>query len=78
MRDQSGLRRLLMRSSIAARMLQLLGLPNLLYQPKVCTNLEVTVMYMQEDAVGPLFVTAELVIDHYGFSNQPSIDLEEA
>jgi len=64
--------------SIAARMLQLMGLPTLLYQLMVCTSLEVTVLYRQVDAMGPLFVTAKLAIDHYGFSNQPSIDSEEA
>jgi len=34
--------------------------------------------YTQVDAMGPLFVTAKLVINHYGFSIQPSIDWEEA
>ena len=67
-----------MSTSIAARMLQLLGLPTLLFQPGVHTNLEVTLLYTQADAMGPLFVTAMLVIYHYGFSNQPSIDSEEA
>jgi len=33
-----------MSTSIAARMLQLLGLPTLLHQPKVHTNLEVTML----------------------------------
>lgn len=68
----------LMSTSIATRMLQLLGLPNLLYQPRVCTNLEVTMLYTQADMMGPLFVTAELAIDHFDFSNQTSIDSEEA
>ena len=63
-----------MSTSIAARMLQLLGLPTLPYQPGVRTNLEVRVLYTQADVMGPLF----LVIEHYGFSNQPSIDSEEA
>ena len=67
-----------MSTSIAARMLQLLELPTLLYQPRVHTNLEVTMLYAQVDVMGLLFVTAKLVIDHYGFSNQPSIDSEEA
>jgi len=67
----------LMSTSIAARLLQLLGLPTLLYQPGVCTKLEATTFYTQENARGPLFVTAEMAIDHYGFLNQPSIDLEE-
>jgi len=53
-----------MSTSIAARMLQLPGLPTLLYQPRVHTNLEVTVLYTQVDAMGPLFVTAELPIYH--------------
>ena len=66
-----------MSTSIVARMLQLLRLPTLLYQPGVHTNLEVIVLYTQVDAMGPLFVSTELVIDHYGFSNQPSIDSEE-
>jgi len=35
----------LMSTSIATRMLQLLGIPTLLYQPEVRTNLEVTVLY---------------------------------
>jgi len=69
---------LMMITSIAARMLQLLGLPTLIYQPGVRTNLEVTVLYTQADAMGPLFVTAKMAIDHYGFSNQPSIDSEKA
>lgn len=68
---------LLMSTSITARMLQLLGLPTLLYQPGVCTNLEVIVLYTKVDRMGPLFITIELEIDHYGFSNQPSIDSEE-
>ena len=67
-----------MSTSIVARMLQILGLPTLLYQPGFRTNLEVTVFYTQADAMGPLFVIAKLAIDHYGFSNQPSIDSEEA
>jgi len=67
-----------MSTSIVARMLQLLGLPTLLYQPRVRTNLEVTMLYTQVDAMGPLFVSAKLVIEHYGFSNQPSIDSKEA
>jgi len=67
-----------MSTSIAARMLQLLGLPTLLYQPGFHTNLEVTVLYTQVDAMGPLFVTAKLAIDHYGFSNQPCIDSKGA
>jgi len=37
--------------------------------------MEVTVLYMQEDVMDLLFVTAKLAIDHYGFSNHPSIDL---
>lgn len=66
-----------MSNSIAARMLQLLEIPNLFYQSEVHTSLEVTIRYTQVDAMGLLFVTAELAIDHYGFSNQPFIDLEE-
>jgi len=58
-------------------MLQLLGLPTLLYQPGVHTNLEVTMLYTQEDAMGPLFVIADLKIDQYGFLNQPSINSKE-
>jgi len=53
-----------MSTSIAARMLQLLGLLTLLYQPGVRTNLEVTVLYKKVNVMGPLFVTAKLVIDH--------------
>lgn len=67
-----------MSTSIAARMLQLLGIPTLPYEPKVHTNLEVTVFYTQVNVMGPLFVTAKLAIDQYGFSNQTSIVLEEA
>jgi len=59
----------MMSTSIAARMLQLLGLPTLLYQPRVHTHLDVTVLYTQEDVMCPLFVTTELAIDHYGLSN---------
>ena len=55
---------ILMSISIAARMLQLLGLPTLLYQPEVHTNLEVTVLYTQVNVMGLLFVTAKLAIDH--------------
>ncbi len=50
----------MMSTSIATRMLQLLGLPTLLHQPEVRTNLEVTVLYTQIDEMGPLFVIAEL------------------
>jgi len=53
------------------------GSPTVLYQPEVHTNVDVTVLYTQTYAMGPLFVTAELDIDHYGFSNQPSIDSDE-
>lgn len=67
----------LMSTSIVARMLQLLGLPTLLYQLGVSTNLEVIVLYTQEDVMGPIFIATELATDHYGFSNQPCIDLEE-
>jgi len=67
----------MMRTNIVARMLQFLGLPTLLYQLGVRTNLEVIVLYTQVDVMGLLFVIAELAIDHYGFSNQPSIDSEE-
>lgn len=55
---------LLMSTSIAARTLQLLELPTLLYQPGVHTNLEVTMLYRQVDAMDPLFFTTELAIDH--------------
>jgi len=44
-----------MRTSIAARMLQLLGLPTLLYQPGIRTNLEVTLMYTQVKVMVPPF-----------------------
>lgn len=54
---------IVMSTSTAARMLQLLGLPTLLYQPRVHTNLEVIVLYTQVDEMGPLFITTELVID---------------
>ena len=67
-----------MSTSISTRILQLLGLPTSLYQLEVHTNLEVTMLYTQVDAMGPLFVTAKVTIDHYGFSNQPSIASEEA
>lgn len=50
----------MMSTSITIRMLQLMGLPNLLHQPGVCTNLEVPVLYTQIDVMGPLFVTTEL------------------
>lgn len=53
-----------MRTSIVARMLPLLGLPTLLYQPGDHTNLEVTMLYKQVDEMGPLFVTTDLLIDH--------------
>ena len=53
-----------MSTSIVVRMLQLLGLPTLLYQPEVRTNLEVTVLYTQVNVMGLLFVNAKLVIDH--------------
>jgi len=67
-----------MSTNIAVKMLQLLGLPTLLYQPRVHTNLEVTVLYTKVDAMVPLFVTTKLAVDHYGFSNQSSIDSEKA
>ena len=51
-------------TSITARMLRLLGLPTLLYQPGVHTNLEVTVLYTQVNVMGLLFVTAKLAIDY--------------
>jgi len=51
-----------MSTSTAARILQLLGLPTLLYQPKVRTNLAVTVLYTKEATMGPLFVTIELAM----------------
>jgi len=54
----------MMSTSIPAKMLQLLGLPTLLYQPGVHTNLEVTVLYTQVNVTGILFVTNKFVIDH--------------
>lgn len=54
----------LMSTSIAARVLQLLGLPTLCYQLGVHTNLEVTVLYTQVNVMGLLFVTAMLAINH--------------
>lgn len=68
----------LMSTSNIARMLQLLGLPTLLYQPAVDTNLEVTMLYTQEDVMGPLFFIAKMALDHYGFSKYTSIDSEKA
>jgi len=68
----------LMSTSIIARMLQLLGLLNLLYQPGVCTKLEVTMLYTQVDAMCLLLATAKMAINHYGLSNQTSIDSKEA
>ena len=68
----------LVSTSIAARMLQLLGLPTLLYEPRVRTNLEVTVLYTQVNVMGSLFFIAKLVIYHYYFSNHTSIDSKEA
>jgi len=44
-----------------------LGLPTLLYQPGVRTNLEVTVLYTQVKVMFLLFVTVQLVRDHWGF-----------
>jgi len=43
----------------------------------VHTKFVVTELYTQADAMGPLFVTVELAIDQYGFSNHPSIGSEE-
>jgi len=57
-------RQKVMSASITARMLQLLGLTTLLYQPGVRTNLELTVLYTQVNVMGLLFVTAKLAIDH--------------
>jgi len=54
-------RQKVMSTSIAATMLQLLGLPTLLSQPRVHTNLEMTVLYTQEDVMGMLSVIAKLV-----------------
>ena len=48
---------MVMSTSIAARILQLLGLPTLLYQPEVRTNLEVTVLYTQVTMMVMPFVT---------------------
>jgi len=53
----------MMSTSIAARMLQLLGLPDLLYQLVVHTNLEVAVMYTQVKLMVLPFVTVQLAID---------------
>ena len=68
----------LMSTIIAARMLQLLGLPTSLYQPGVHTNLEVTVLYTQVNVLGLLSIIANMAIYHYVFSNQTSMDSEEA
>lgn len=53
-----------MSTNITTRMLQLLGLPALLYQPRVRTNLVLTVLYTQVNVMRLLFVTAKLAIDH--------------
>jgi len=50
---------MVMSPSIAAMMLQLLGQPTLLYQPKVHTNLEVTMLYAQQMQQSTL-VTSQL------------------
>ena len=60
-------RQKVMSTSIAARMLQLLGLLTLFHQHGVCTNLEVTMMYTQVGVMGPLFVTTELGNRPLGF-----------
>lgn len=48
---------LLISTSIVGRMLQLLELPDLICQPKVCTNLEVTMLYTQVQVMVLPFVT---------------------
>jgi len=55
-----------MSTSIAERMLQLMELPALLYQPKVCTNIEVKALYTQVKVMVLPFVTIQLVRDHWG------------
>jgi len=60
-------RQKVMSTNIVARMLQLLGLSTLLHQPRVCTNLEVTVLYTQVGVMGPLFVSVELGDRPLGF-----------
>ena len=70
--------RKLMSTTIASKMLQLLGLPTLLYQLEVHTNLKVTILYTQVNVMGLLFVTTKMEIKHYGFSNQAFIDSEES
>jgi len=57
-------RQKVMSTSIVARTLQLLVLPTLLYQLRVRTNLEVTVLYTQVNVMGLLFVTAKLAIEN--------------
>ena len=59
-------RQKVMSTSIAARMLQLLGLPALLYQPGVRTNLEVTVLYAQVKVKVLPVVTVHLARDPRG------------
>jgi len=53
-----------MSTAIAARMLQLLGIPALLYQPKVRTNLEVIVLYTQVNVMVLPFFTIQLARYH--------------
>ena len=51
-------------TSIVARMMQLLELLVLLYQRRVDTNLEVTVLYTRVKVMVLPFVTVQLVRDH--------------
>jgi len=53
-----------MSTSIAAKILQLLELPTLLYQLGVRTNLEVIVLYTQVKVMVLPFVTIQLARDH--------------
>ena len=66
----------MMSLGIATIMLQLRGLPALLYQPKVHTNLEVTVLYAQVEVKVLPIVIVYLARDPRG-SSQTSIGSEE-
>jgi len=53
-----------MSTSIVARMLQLVELPALLYQPVVCTSMGVKVLYIEVKVMVLPFVTFQLERDH--------------
>ena len=66
-----------MSTSIAARMLQLLLLPTLLYQPGVRKNLEVTLLYTQVKVMVLHVVIVQLARDHW-VPSQNSTESEES